>query len=418
LSIGMSSPLSSATEPGARAAAWLWRAAAIVLAMMPVGMAVAHRSSPVFLITAAVLALGATVLEGRSADLIGKVRAALFAPLGRAGLAFFGWTLVSIGWSAFPGVSVAAFGEFWFPVIAAVTLGLALPGRAPRWAGWLLSATLALACVMILYELSTGLALRRELGVRSVSFIFNRPVLTILVCLAPLLSFLAAQGATGRLTGCAAAALALAAASASESGAAAFGLATGSLVFALACMVPRAVRHAAIATTIVVFAFAPVLGALGDRLIPASIHKDLSSSHSRDRIDIWTSFGSAIREQPILGGGFGASPRMAETPVAAAVPPPHRILLGAGHPHSAAIQIWAELGVVGALLGATVLGLALRSLSAVRGRRVAPMLALLAGVAAVSLVGHGAWQGWWAAAVGAAIVWFRSLLPGKDEASP
>ena len=71
-----------------------------------------------------------------------------------------------------------------------------------------------------------------------------------------------------------------------------------------------------------VLALAPVLGALGDRLIPASVHKDLSSSHSRDRIDIWTSFGAAIREQPILGGGFGASPRMAETPVAAAVPPP------------------------------------------------------------------------------------------------
>ena len=103
--------------------------------------------------------------------------------------------------------------------------------------------------------------------------------------------------------------------------------------------------------------------------------------------------------------------------MAAAVPPPHRILLGAGHPHSAAIQIWAELGVVGALLGATVLGLALRSLSAV-GPAGGPMLALLAGVAAISLVGHGAWQGWWAAAVGAAIVWFRSLLPGKDEASP
>ena len=45
------------------------------------------------------------------------------------------------------------------------------------------------------------------------------------------------------------------------------------------------------------------------------------------------------------------------------------------------------------------------------------MLALLGGVAAVSLVGHGAWQGWWAAAVGAAIVWFRSLPSGKDEAS-
>jgi hypothetical protein len=35
------------------------------------------------------------------------------------------------------------------------------------------------------------------------------------------------------------------------------------------------------------------------------------------------------------------------------------------------------------------------------------MLGLMAGVAAVSLVGHGAWQGWWPAAIGAAVVWFR-----------
>jgi hypothetical protein len=34
-------------------------------------------------------------------------------------------------------------------------------------------------------------------------------------------------------------------------------------------------------------------------------------------------------------------------------------------------------------------------------------LALFAAVAAVSIVGHGAWQGWWVAAIGAAVVWLR-----------
>jgi exopolysaccharide production protein ExoQ len=417
MSSPLSSPLSSAAEPSARVAKWLWSGAAIVLAMMPVGMAVAHRSSPVFLIGAAIMVLWASVLEGRAAELHGKVRGALVAPLGLAGLAFFGWTLVSIGWSAFPGISFAAFGEFWFPVLAALTLGVALPGRMPRWGGWLLAASIALACIMILFELSTGLGLRRDLGLRSASYIFNRPVLTILVCLTAVLPFLAAQGAKGWLAGGVAAALALAAVSEAESGAAIFGLAAGSLAFALSCIAPQVVRRAAMAATIVVFAISPLLGALGDRLIPASVHETLSSSHSRDRIDVWISFGAVVRAQPILGGGFGVSPRMAETPVAAAVPPPHRILLGASHPHNAAIQIWAELGIIGAVLAATILILVLRSLDVARGRRAAAMLALLGGVAAVSLVGHGAWQGWWAAAVGAAIVWFRSLPSGKDEAS-
>jgi hypothetical protein len=35
-------------------------------------------------------------------------------------------------------------------------------------------------------------------------------------------------------------------------------------------------------------------------------------------------------------------------------------------------------------------------------------MALLAAVVAISLIGHGAWQGWWPAAIGAAIVWLRA----------
>ena len=34
------------------------------------------------------------------------------------------------------------------------------------------------------------------------------------------------------------------------------------------------------------------------------------------------------------------------------------------------------------------------------------LLAILC-ACAVSLVGHGAWQGWWAASLGTAVVWFR-----------
>jgi hypothetical protein len=36
----------------------------------------------------------------------------------------------------------------------------------------------------------------------------------------------------------------------------------------------------------------------------------------------------------------------------------------------------------------------------------------------VSLVGHGAWQGWWPAAIGAALVWLRAsreVLRGSNE---
>jgi exopolysaccharide production protein ExoQ len=417
LSIGMTSPLPTATAPRIRAAERLWRAAVILLALTPVGMAVAHRSSPVFLIAATLLALLAALLEGRSDDLVRKTKDALATPLGRVGLAFFGWTLVSIAWSAFPATSAAAFGEFWLPVAAALVLSLALPSRVRTWGWWLFAGSLAVACVMIVYELHTGLALRRDLGMRAVSFIFNRPVLTILVCLAPVLAFLSARGPIGCLVAAVAAGLAVLAEQTSNSGAATLGLLVGGFTFVASLLASGWMRRLAMGAVVAVFAAAPFLGTVGDRLIPASVHQELADSHSRDRVDIWMSFGAAIREQPILGGGFGVSPRMADTPVATAVPPERRVLLGVGHPHNAAVQIWAELGIVGAALAAAILILVLQALGRVPRPRVAAMLALLAGICAVSLVGHGAWQGWWAAAIGAATVWFRSLPSLKHGVS-
>jgi O-antigen ligase len=142
--------------------------------------------------------------------------------------------------------------------------------------------------------------------------------------------------------------------------------------------------------------------------IPPALHDRLKGTSSRARVDIDRAFGAVLRQSPWLGAGFGASVGMAETEAAAGVAPELRPFLGVGHPHNAALQIWVELGVVGAILAATALGLLLRLIAGLRTEALAPRLALLMGAAAVSLVGHGAWQGWWPAALGAAILWLRS----------
>ena len=412
----MAAPPDSATALRRRSVLWTWRASATVLSFMPVAMAVAHRSSPLVLALSAVLALAALFLEGRWAGLGADLRAALRAPTGRAALVFFGWCLLSLAWSEFPKTSAAAFLEFWFPVACALVLALILPDRVPRWGAWFLAGTFALACVVILVDLHTGLALRREVGLRSATFIFNRPVLTILVGLVPVLAALRLHGIRGGLVGAGLAALAAATIARSESGAAAFGAAIAGGTAVAAVLAPRVMLHLAAAAVVIVFALAPVLGPIADRLIPPSVHTQLADSHSRDRVDIWNSFGAAIRERPWIGAGFGASPRMAQSRVAQDVPPERRELLGVGHPHNAAVQIWTELGAVGAVLAALVLLLTIKALGRFPRGDLAPMLALMAGAAAVSLVGHGAWQGWWPAAIGAAIVWFgfaRSLAKGR-----
>lgn len=403
------SPDLSATDLRPRVADRLWHASAAVLVLMPLGMAVAHRSSPLFLGLSAAFALAALGVEGRFETFRRDAQAALASPLGLMVLAFLGWSVISLAWSAARPTAVRALGEFWLPVAAAFVLALTLPGRMSRTSLWLLAGSIAIACGVIMIELETGLAWRRSIGMRSDRFIFNRPALTVLVLSVPLLFWMHRSKATEwRWTIQAGiGAMVITTIALSESGAAQLGLAVVALAFGLARLLPRSTLNLAGVAAISAIGLAPVTGDIGDRLIPPSVHARLAESHSRERIDLWLSFGAAIREQPLLGIGFGMSPLMGELPVAARVPPERRTLLAIGHPHNAAMQVWAELGLVGAAIGLAILLLLLRSHRGMPTRKLAPRLSLFAAVAAVSLIGHGAWQGWWVAAIGAAIVLFR-----------
>src|SRR4051794_41040403 len=137
----------SSIASGPTLAERLGRVAAAVLALMPLGMAIAHRSAPLFLAISAILVLLAVIADGSLDRVLHDVWRALTTPVGLAIVAFFAWSLVSIGWSEARGTSWRAFGEFWPTVAAAFVLCLALPARAPRSSLWILVGAIALACV-------------------------------------------------------------------------------------------------------------------------------------------------------------------------------------------------------------------------------------------------------------------------------
>jgi O-antigen ligase len=268
----------------------------------------------------------------------------------------------------------------------------------------------------MLIELKTGLALRQSLGVRAWPFIFNRPALTVTVTAIPAVVWLAyRKGADSRLLALFLGAVASVLIALSWSGAAALGLGVIWATALLARFLPRLAVYGTGLALVAAFALAPVQGAIGEKLIPPKVHSELSASHSRERLDVWLTFGGAIQAAPIAGAGFGASARMQDTSAAEALPPLRRVFLEVGHPHDAAMQVWAELGVVGVALAVAVLLLALRGLAALPKARLVPALALMTGTAIVALVGHGAWQGWWAASIGAAIVWLRAIDHSTQE---
>jgi O-antigen ligase len=114
-----------------------------------------------------------------------------------------------------------------------------------------------------------------------------------------------------------------------------------------------------------------------------------------ERLKYWSHAVDWILQQPIRGWGLDASRAM-----------------GSGiqlHPHNEALQVWLELGLIGAVSAAAFWGLSLMRLS-----RPAPSLAM-AGVAGsvasyllFAFVSYGAWQGWWVA-LGALIPLLASL---------
>lgn len=387
------------------AVARLRGAGAVSLALVPLAMAAANKSSPAVVGLAALFFLLADLIEDR-AIAARRLVDPLRSPLGLAALAFLGWCGLSLFWSPFPALSWRTIREFLPALIAAYLLARLAPGRLPPSAAKLAAGVLAFTGIYVVASLAAGLPIQRALGQRVAEFVFNRPVMTMALVALPLTTLLLSAGQ--RIAALIAASISLAAILGSVSGAAKLGLAAGLTMLILAWIVPRrvALGLAALGLGLAV-ALAPIEGELLHRLMPDTLHERLIQSSSRARVAIARSFGAAVAGDPWRGAGYGTAARFAEAPVAAALEPEVRTLLAVGHPHNSFLQIWAELGIVGAALAAAVLLLTLNSLAGLPQAGFAAALGLIAGASAIAFVEHGAWQPWWVASLGAAIAWTR-----------
>ncbi|MEL6060043.1 MULTISPECIES: O-antigen ligase family protein [unclassified Methylobacterium] len=387
----------------------LYTAGGVLLAVMPLAMVLANRSSPVVIGLAALAFLSGRMLEDRAG--VGR---RLLAPLTSApavaALAFLGWSLVSLAWSPFPAASLRVAGEFLPTLAAAYLLACLAPGRIPAFAPRLGAVAVALAGLLIAIDLAADLVLERALGHRAAAFVHNRPALTLDLVAGPLALVLWRE----RARGLAAVTLVFAALGVlrSISGAAQLGLLAGGAMFAAGRLLPRrtGIGLAGLGLGLAV-ALAPVEGDLLARTMPEAAHERLVQSSSRARVAIARSFGAAVAADPWRGTGYGTSARFAETPVAQTLPPEMRVLLGVGHPHNSFLQVWAELGLPGAFLAALTLMLSLARIARLDQPDRATALGLVACAAAIAFVEHNGWAAWWTAGLGAAITWMRAA-PG------
>jgi O-antigen ligase len=85
------------------------------------------------------------------------------------------------------------------------------------------------------------------------------------------------------------------------------------------------------------------------------------------------------------------------------------------HPHNAALQIWLELGLVGAIAAAAAMLALGRRIRGDRATRAALAGTLLA-ACTVGSVGYGIWQGWWMGALWILVALGAVLIPSKPKA--
>ena len=172
------------------------------------------------------------------------------------------------------------------------------------------------------------------------------------------------------------------------------------LVLPITVALPRIVhRLTTFALPLTVLAM-PWIASVANSLVPARIHEAVGYGSLTIRGEIWQETVPFIWKKPFFGWGIEASHVLPHLPEAAHLTQVQRDLLSWGHTHNAPLQIWLELGAVGAALTAAALYFGLRSLRALPPTLLPYATTTVIAAFAIACVSHGAWQAWWWALLG------------------
>jgi O-antigen ligase len=214
-------------------------------------------------------------------------------------------------------------------------------------------------------------------------------------------------------------ALALAAFAVQSSGSAIVGLLLGMAAFGLARRAPRRGPWLVAAAAVLYIAASPFLHAwlLTPAIVPvdgAALQKQYPNfpRSAYHRYLIWNFAAEKVLERPVLGWGFRTS----------RVLPDGKVMLDTSeqamplHPHNGVLQVWVELGGLGAVLLA---GLCLTAIRRIRQWPVGdggPAMAVGLFATAYSIVctSYGLWQSWWMSAILLAVAFCIAARPAAE----
>lgn len=378
---------------------------AILLAIVPTVAVLQFRA--IALVTS--LGLLATVLLARRASGAWPWPR-LPAPALAAALALGGWTALTAFWAPDPWRTLGTglrFAGFVLLGAAAARAVAAEPMERLRLLRHCLLAGLALGIVLAAGDHLSGNALRAAVrGLREAPLTLGYGLKSAVAVIAVLLPVAAGLPGVNRLLRLALVLGGLGAALVVPAESAKLAAFAGIAILLLGWwMGGRLARRLGLAAAAALLA-APLLTAVLLPRLPALERIQPSAAH---RILIWDFATDRIAERPLFGWGGEAARAIPGGTAVFDAATLHRFGLDSAaardwfarpqaqrlplHTHNAALQVWLELGAVGAVLAAWLLA----ALGAAAGR-VAPAAGAAGGFAATLLIGmlsYGVWQEWW-----------------------
>lgn len=129
------------------------------------------------------------------------------------------------------------------------------------------------------------------------------------------------------------------------------------------------------------------------------------------RLEIWCAIGKGVFDAPLIGHGVEAVRYVREWGLAHLYFPDRTIL----HPHNAALQVWYELGLIGAALMAAIWVATVNRIARLPAEMRAICLASALSILLIACISHGLWQSWWLGTLGILPALFRMAMP-RDPA--
>lgn len=330
---------------------------------------------------------------------------------------FLTWMAVSIIWSPFPmtaaGLSVVKIAGTCLAGFIAIAAACDLDEEGSRRVADALATGVAAASLVLLsvYLVERGGAVRDVQG----SFLFARHF-DRGATVASILLWPAIYGLVRRDQGRAAVGLFLITSIAvgiSYSLAAKAALIAATFAAAISWKRPKSGTIATGILMVAIFIAMPFVGsAIPSHEVTAQWKGINPSTHHR--LTIWKHVSELISADPWIGHGIETSRILGnKQSITAYLPgrPPVTEALLPLHPHNTALQIYLELGAIGALIGGAALTVIIWRIARSSFDRLysAASLATFASIYSIAMLSYGAWQTWWLSTILCSVVFMLAI---------